>query len=153
MQQLYRNDAEFSVSARMIPSLAFVPVDDIIDSFVELANALPDELQPILDYFEDTYIGPMRRGRRRAPMFSPTMWSTYARVVANLPLTNNSVEGWHTTLAANAGGHHINFWRYINVLKRQEALASVQRTHIDQGRQTPTMRPVTNLVGRYAVSP
>ena len=81
----------------------------------------------------------------------------FNRVLDELPRTNNAVEGWHSTLATNAGGHHVSFWRFLDVIKRQEALAMVQRTHINQGRQPPAARLVyrglhqrlVGLVHRY----
>ena len=41
----------------MLAALAFVPVHEIVESFEHLADSMPDEAQPITDYFEDTYIG------------------------------------------------------------------------------------------------
>ena len=57
---------------------------------------MPEEAQPITDYFEDTYIGrQQRRGRRHPPPFAHGMWSVHNRVEQGLPCTNNHVEGWH----------------------------------------------------------
>ena len=54
----------------MISALAFVPTADVVDAFDALSAVLPNELQEIMDYFEDTYIGrPDRRGVRRAARF------------------------------------------------------------------------------------
>ena len=142
LQQIYSNDEEFALKARMFAALAFVPADNVIEAFEQLAADLPDELIPIADYFEDTYLGSVRRGQRRPPRFEPTMWSVYDRVNEDLPRTNNAVEGWHSAFAANAGGHHINFWRFLEVLKREEALASVIFAHVLQGRDPPNPRPV-----------
>ena len=49
------------------------------------------ELLSILDYFEDTHLGAVRRGIRRAPRFPATRWSIYDRVTDELPRTNKAV--------------------------------------------------------------
>ena len=67
----------------MITALCFVPVDDL-DSHVDcLAGNLPEELIPVLNYFEDNYIGrPNRRGAgRRSPLFPTEMWNMYQRTL------------------------------------------------------------------------
>jgi hypothetical protein len=93
----------------MIPALAFVPTDDVVATFELLDDQLSDEVQPILQYFEGTYIGRRRAdgtrrksdevqpilqyfegtyiGRRRAdgtrrnPMFPLDMWNMYERTI------------------------------------------------------------------------
>ena len=134
-------DTDFALQARMLAAMAFVPALDVDDAFAELARNVPEELLPIPDYFEDTYLGAVRRGIRRAPRFPATMWSIYHRVTDELPRTNSAIEGWHSALGANAGGHHINLWRFIGILQREEALASVRMTHLLQGRDHPPQRP------------
>ena len=69
----YDNDATFSLHARMIIALAFVPIDNLDVAFDALTEELPDELQPILNWLEDNYLGRLfgRNRRRRAPIFSP----------------------------------------------------------------------------------
>ena len=58
------------MQCRMIAALAFVPPGDVVTAFETLSEHLPVEFDPILDYFEDTYIGrPGRRGVRRQPLF------------------------------------------------------------------------------------
>ena len=63
---MYITDAEFAIKCRMIAALAFVKQNYVEDAFEELCESSPDELGPIIDYFEDTYIGRKRR-RNRAP--------------------------------------------------------------------------------------
>ncbi|KAB0800704.1 hypothetical protein PPYR_06443 [Photinus pyralis] len=78
----YNNDANFALNAKMITSLAFVPINDIDIAVDALAEELPEELQPILQWFEDYYIGRVNRGRagRRPPVFSHEMWSVYESI-------------------------------------------------------------------------
>ena len=57
-QQKYQEDAEFSLSIRMIPALAFVSVDDLLDVFDKLQESITDnDVLKVIDYFEDNYIG------------------------------------------------------------------------------------------------
>ena len=60
---------EFALQCRMIPALAFVPERDV-KAFGELENGMDAALEPVLDYFESTYIGqPRRNGRILPPRF------------------------------------------------------------------------------------
>ncbi|XP_028967131.1 uncharacterized protein LOC108864184 [Galendromus occidentalis] len=56
----YNQDADFALSARMIPTLAFIPPAHIDNAISELAPELPEELMPILNYFEYNYVGRLR---------------------------------------------------------------------------------------------
>ena len=52
-------------------------VEDIVASFEHLADSMPDEAQPITDYFEDSYIGRQQRRGRRQPPSAHDMWSVH----------------------------------------------------------------------------
>ena len=80
LQQQYTDDEEFRTNIRMIPSLAFVPLADITTAFETLAKHCQGNEQGILDYFETTYIGEHRRGRRRRPRFAHEFWNIIHRV-------------------------------------------------------------------------
>ncbi|KAK4876602.1 hypothetical protein RN001_009108 [Aquatica leii] len=61
----------FALWVRMIPAIAFVPPDrllEIFDVLLEYEN-FPPEAQPIVYYFEDIYIGRRGRRQRRPPIF------------------------------------------------------------------------------------
>jgi len=49
----YNADADFALHARMIPALAFVPVQVLDAAFQELSDNSPPEQQPLLDWLED----------------------------------------------------------------------------------------------------
>ncbi len=157
LQVQYREDETLSLATRMIPAIAFVHPDDVVESFELLQDEIPEELQPIMDYFEDTFIGRPGRRRRRGPTFPPAIWNVYSRVEAGLPRTNNNIEGWHRRMDASAGCHHPNIWVFLDILKKEEALnrITVIQTLAGQGPppQRRTYRNITQrlqtLVGDY----
>ena len=55
----------------------------------------------------------------------------YEQTFQGLPRTNNAVKGWHRSFQASVGGCHPNFWKFIDILKREQNLAQV---HIAQAR-------------------
>ena len=86
-------DEEFRENIRMIPALAFVPIDDIVTAFQDLSQYCVSREEPILDYFEENYIGEQRRRRRRTPSFAHRLWNVNRRVEIDLPRTNKMLEG------------------------------------------------------------
>ena len=142
----------------MIAALAFVPENDVERFFNLLSNSVDPELDVILDYIEENYIGAIRRGRYRRPRFPYSMWGVYDRVLNNLPRTNNSVEGWHNRFNRHVGCHHANIWKIVDVLKQEDDLSRVELLHIQQGRNVANPNPVytrinarvTTVVASYA---
>jgi len=57
----------------MILALAFVKIDDIYNSVNLLYDELPEEIFPLLEWFEENYIDTVVRNRRRNPLFPPIM--------------------------------------------------------------------------------
>ncbi|KAF0749458.1 MULE domain-containing protein [Aphis craccivora] len=97
----------FAHEIKKLSALAFVPVDNVISAFEELINSdyyveNEENLQTVVDYFEDTWIGRLTRG--------------------GSPRTNNAVEGWHRAFNSALGANHITVWKFINMLKREQGL-------------------------------
>lgn len=114
----YNNDAEFALHARMIVSLSFVPIDGIEIAMEALEDGLPIELAPILNWFEDNYVGrPGRNGNRRRPLFPPDTWTVYERTIQGQDRTNNFAEGAHRRLQAEFGMDHPNLWKFIDGIR------------------------------------
>ena len=87
LQQRHQEDTDFALKLRMIPALVFVPPQDVIAAFEELCD------EPVVDYFEDTYMGrPQHRGRH-PPIFENDLWNMFGRAQDELPRTNYSAEG------------------------------------------------------------
>ena len=117
LQAQYAADDTLSLATRMLVAIAFVPVNDNIDSFELLQEELPNELQYVTDYFEDTFIG--RPWIRKLPH---NLWNAFERVAARLPRTNSNIESWHRRMAASVGCHHPNIWLVLDVLKREQTM-------------------------------
>ncbi|GCC21720.1 hypothetical protein chiPu_0020195 [Chiloscyllium punctatum] len=66
--RLYPTADAMPPRAKMIIGLAFIHIENIHEAIEHLTDALPDELQPLLDRFEDNYGGRrLRRGNGRPP--------------------------------------------------------------------------------------
>ena len=68
-------DETVSNNVKMLAALAFVPLNDVINAFVTVVAQMPEQLDPIIDYFENNYIGVMHRRGRRLPRFPLELWN------------------------------------------------------------------------------
>lgn len=122
--QRYTSDDRFSHKARMFAALAYVPPEELNNAVAELSPELPDELVPVLNYFEDFYIGRLTGIRpdgtvtRRPPRFPFEMWSVYQRTLDGEARTNNYAEAAHRKLQLEFGVQHPTLWKFIDGLKR-----------------------------------
>ena len=140
LQNTYTTDEAFALHAQMIPALAIVPVNDVITAFEALQDDAPAELAPILDYFEDNYVGRPRRRNRANPLYALATWNVSNRVHDQLPRTNNHVEGFHRKMVAALTAYHPCLWKFLNVLKKEQALTNVILNQMDAGQEAPQQR-------------
>jgi len=128
LKNRYSTDVIFAHEIKKLSAFAFVPVDNVISAFEELINSdyyveNEEDLQTVVDYFEDTWIGRLTRGgRRRAPTFTIKIWNMFDAVMQGSPRTNNAVEGWHRAFNSALGANHVTVWKFINMLKREQGL-------------------------------
>ncbi len=121
-------------------AIAFVPEDDVAETFDIVQEKAMEDLLPILDYLEDNYIRGRRRGKgRRPPMFPPTIWNCHNRVIAGLPRTTNTCETWHNRLNTLMGKHHPSFYTLLKNL--QEEVAEINRDIVKlESEHSPTKK-------------
>lgn len=160
LQHKYCTEADFALTMRMLSGLAFVPVPEVIAAFDRLCDSgmFPAEAQPVLDYFEDNWIGrPQRRNRRRAPRFQHSLWNCYDSVSTGLPKTNNALEGWHRGFAELLSCNHPTIWKFIKALKTEQAKNDLCVEQSLAGQQPPLGRKkyrdcaqrITRIVEQY----
>ncbi|XP_073406402.1 uncharacterized protein [Dendrobates tinctorius] len=135
LKMQYQGDHEFARWICMIPALAFLPPQNVVQSFEDLVEDpdFPQEAIPIANYFEDSYIGRMNRRGRQAPLFPVQFWNVYERTLNDQQRTNNDVEGWHRSFRETCGTLFQNIYRFINCLKHQQELHSFEIIQIIAG--------------------
>lgn len=139
----YNSDATFQLQSKMITSLAFVPQDDIIHAITQLENHLPEELEPILEWFTNTYIGRLRNnGTRAIPTFPSEVWCVYQRTLSGTDRTNNFAEACHRKiqLGFGSGISHPSLWNFINKLKSIQKSYDVEYERHVAGHQVTIKR-------------
>ena len=120
---IYQEDREFLIKLKMLPSLAFVPEEDVVDCYNILMTDFPESALNVAVYFEETYIGKrLPDNSRRIPPFPIRIWNIFERVREQLPRTNNAVEGWHNPLNSSIGCSHPSVLKLSKCLQREQSL-------------------------------
>jgi hypothetical protein len=131
-QRRYIEDSELALQVRMMASLSILPEEDVEKAWNELLDSefysLNEEiLTPLTNYFEDTWIGRLdRRNRRKSALFPVSLWNCFKYILENIPRTNNSVEGWHNSIASSLNACHPTIWKCIDLFKKKESLVRLQ---------------------------
>ena len=135
----YNNEPEFALNAKMVTALSFVPPSDIEMAVERLGEHLPEALQPLLSWFEDTYVGkPGRRGAaRQRPLFSDDVWSVHQRTLDGGHRTNNHAEAAHRRLQSELGMQHPTLWRFIDSLRKIQKGRDAFYEALIAGRRAP----------------
>lgn len=148
LQSRYINDSKFALHVRQLAALAFVPEEDVLRSFEELIQSEYfienyDDLQEVIDYFEDTWIGRLQNNlTRRHPLFPIKIWNCHSASKQGLPKTNNSVEGWHRGFSTLLGVSHPTLWKFIDDLKREQKLNELKIEQYIAGQHPPKSRKI-----------
>ena len=138
LQERYANDAQLALAIRMLPALAFVPIGDVVNYFEELEDNFPDEAEPILTDFEQTYIGTLRpHGQRRTLLFPIALRNVHDRTLMGEDRTNNAQEGWHRRFASIVTCHHPTIWKIIECLKMEQATTEREVERLVAGHAGP----------------
>ncbi|XP_065321616.1 uncharacterized protein LOC135929050 [Gordionus sp. m RMFG-2023] len=141
----YKSETNFAMYIKMLMSLAYVPVEDVIHGFEELCASIFYQenraiLAPLIEYFEETWIGKMIAMESRSPIFGISLWNCYESTLASEPNTNNSVEGWHRSFSSHISSHHPTIWKFIKTLKDEDSLNSYKLEQYSLGLLAPVSK-------------
>ena len=97
------------LSCKHLACLAFVPLNDVVESFEILQKKAPNECLTLYKYFEDYYIWKKKRGRAlqalKDPHFTHVQWNVHDRTMDGMPRTSNNIEGWHNGFSGMVSKH------------------------------------------------
>ena len=113
----YINDREFATWIKMLPSLAFVPENEVTDCFNLLMQNFPKSAINVATYFENSYIGKKLADQtRRRAIYPIRIWNMYGRMNLRLSRTNNSVEGWHNAMKSSFSSLHPSLCKFLKCI-------------------------------------
>ena len=117
----YQEEIEFLLKLKMLPSLAYVPEQDV-DCFNILLADFPESALSVTRYFDETHIGKQLLDQSRiVPQFPIRIWKMYERVRGQLARTNNAVEGCHNAFPSNIACSYPTLCKAFNVLQREQS--------------------------------
>ena len=136
-------------------------ISDVVSGIQYLKDNTPDGLEPLIDYFDNTYVSGQFRGiqlpvqsdgtippirmRRSPPTFSPELWNVHDITLTNGSRTNNVCEGWNNAFRKLIGHAHPTIWRAIDSLRKDQAMASTLLLRDNRG-EPPAKRVRRNTV-------
>lgn len=138
----YGLEPVFALNCRMIISLAFVPQNSVIEALPILEEILPNDLEPIISWFTNNYIGRLRANQTRAPpIFPPSLWNVYERTRNHQDRTNNYAEAFHKKVQLILGVAHPTFWKFLDELKKVVRVSDADYELAIAGYDAPRKRP------------
>ena len=106
-----------------------------------MCDSFDDELQDILDWFEENYLGSVARtGRARDPLFPPEMWNVYQRTLLGQHRTNNYAEAANRMLQHTLDADHPSIWAFIDGIKRLQRQLDAEYEMMVRGNEAPQKR-------------
>ena len=105
------------------------------------SDTLSPEMDPILEYFEKSYIGTLRHnGQRRTPLFTPLLWNVHDSTLQNEDRTNYSQEGWHRKFSSTIDCHHPTIWKFLDGIFVEQAMMEQCVERENAGHEAPKKR-------------
>ncbi|CAF4657391.1 unnamed protein product [Rotaria socialis] len=133
----YNEDEVFRLNVKQLIALAFAPLDQIITSFDLICDQFDDDVDDLVEYFEKN--GLVNR-KEEKPQFDHKLWNIHDRVVATVPRSNSSVEGWHNAFASRVAISHPTIVKLGEKIRREQSKFEVDMTKILQGHNIKTKK-------------
>ena len=146
LKATYETDIEIQGFIRCLSAISHVPTADVQDTFDTLVEQMPDveHMDELVTYFEHTYVrGRRQRGRGEnygPPLFSHDVWNQHDAAGAGIARTTNTCEGWHHGVQSLMQCSHPTMWRFIEGLRRDQAVQLASFLQGAAGSQHPSER-------------
>ena len=130
----YRSSEEVKLFCGMLDRLAFLPFSDVPAGMDYLKEHTPEGLEPLIDYFDSTYVSgtfhcicqppgpegvvPSMRMRRIPPLFPPELWNVHEVTICGGSRTINMCETWNNVFRSIVGCSHPTIWLAICNLRK-----------------------------------
>lgn len=137
---VYGNDRNLKLSVRQMAALAFLPPNEIVDSF---RNIIVDQLRntcfrELLKWFAKSYVtGHMTNNT--PPKFAPTVWSVEDNNRLAFPRTTNHVEAWHNRWNTLINASHVGIYVILQNIIDEENRTEGLIASINVGHPRPTL--------------
>ena len=154
LQAAYREDDAVRTFIGMLDGLAFLPVDRVTEGMAVLREEAPEELNSVVDYFDNTYVsGSFRcvasdgvmRFRRTPPRFPPHVWNVHEVTLSDNHRTNNICESWNNGFKHLVGSANPSLWTVITSLKKDLAHTETENLQYQHGIQPNKRRRTKNI--------
>ena len=86
------------------------------------------------------------RTRRENPLYPVSFWNVKIRVDEDLPRKNTAVEDFHSALRSLIICKHLNIWKLIAALKKEE-LQQTKIMHVNRG-DAPARKKIYKSIDR-----
>ena len=106
------------IKGQNIGALPFLPIEDVVDAWIELKPTIPFDMDDFARYFEYTWIG--TPGQRA--LFPPSAWNHHDASLALLPRSSNMAEGWHNGFRSLVRCSNSTIWSFLDALKLEQGL-------------------------------
>ena len=107
----------------MVGAIAFVPQEDVDDTWRLLKPMLPPDMIEFTRYYEATWIG--SSGNR--PTFVHDMWNQNADGRSLLPRSTNIAKGWHQGFNSMLGWSNLTIWKLLDCVKAEHSLTELEK--------------------------
>ena len=116
--------AENTVHIAMMGAIAFVPVDEVEQTWRHLKPLIPSDMESFATYYENTWIGTSSR----SPLFAHEMWNQHDASLMLLPRSTNIAEGWHRGFNSMMSCTNPTLWKFIDCLRAEQSLTDAKLT-------------------------
>jgi hypothetical protein len=139
----YNGDPEFATRTKRLLALAFVPPADVVGVFeAVIGDPSYRDLDSIISYIEQNFIGRRIGNARNAARFAIPLWNQYDRVLQKLPRSNNAVEGWHNAFNNSVGIAHPTPAALAEKLRIEQHSMAIFRRQMELGQPAPKRKRI-----------